>query len=71
MKKLIILSIIISASFFAGCGNNAADNQEQQDSIAAERAADSMLQDAATDTLEPNGTAFDTSATDTLKLQNK
>lgn len=68
MKKLIVLSLL-SASILSGCGSNTAVDEEKQDSIAAEQAADSMLRDAATDTLEVNGGATDTSGTDSLKLQ--
>lgn len=70
MKKLILFSVL-SALILTSCAGNSADNEEKQDSIAAEQAADSMLRDAATDTLEADGTLTDTSGTDSLELQKK
>ncbi|MGB4774445.1 MAG: hypothetical protein WBP45_04695 [Daejeonella sp.] len=53
MKKLIILSLVTTATLFCACNNSKTKAaKEQQDSVSADAAADSMLREAMkTDTL--------------------
>ena len=69
MKGLIALLLLLTT--LSSCNNNAG-NDEKQDSIAADQAADSMLEAATSaDTTALDGTVTDTSGTVTLQLQNK
>jgi uncharacterized lipoprotein NlpE involved in copper resistance len=71
MKRSLI-ALLLAITALAACNNNASDDKEKQDSLAAEQAADSMLNAAtASDTAEADGTLIDTTGTDSLKLQKK
>ncbi len=55
----------------AACNNNASTDKDRQDSLAADQAADSMLNAATSaDTLAPNETVSDSEGVDSLKLPN-
>lgn len=66
--KTPMLTIFLAAGIIAGCTNRTAQQeQEKQDSVAAEKAADSLLRSATEgDTLPADKTGVDTAGIDSV-----